>query len=106
MDDFQSGFAAARLGAEAFLDKKFREDLVVLFKREYKMELAPKELGPLLNLVLSFNLALHDLYLNKTMQILSLPKGTVLEVCPQEEKAKEKEKKTKRKRKPKIIPLK
>lgn len=77
-EDFVMGFTAAMLGAQAFIHRDFKESLAKVLKESYKMEI--KDWQPLLNVWEHYNRGLMQLYLTKTLEILSLPAGMKLEI--------------------------
>lgn len=107
MDDFKEGFIKCRIGAESFIDSKFRAEIYRIYTEEYKL---PKEtkMDSMLLLYKRLNVCLLDLYLGKVQEILSLPEGVSVEVLVEAlkdtdlstEKPKEKKEDDKEKEKP------
>jgi hypothetical protein len=84
-DDFAAGFEASMRGAGAFLNTQFKDDFTkVLQKQDVKI----KDWGPIGACFQAYNVALGQLYLTKTLEILSLPTGTKLSVESSEEEEK------------------
>lgn len=80
VEDFMTGFDAAKRGSGAFIDTKFKQELTKILESEYKLDLKTLNLKPMMDLWHHYNVALAHLYLTKTLEVLSLPEGTKLEL--------------------------
>lgn len=75
---FEEGFQAAFTGSKAWIHNEFKKELVKTMQEKYDFK--ADDWKPILDLWGRYNIALAELYLTKTLEILSLKQGMKLEI--------------------------